>query len=115
MKEIKKNDNVYLHRPLELHVDERPKPTAEEDEGKASPHGTDDKNFPKTMNKMIDLSLFTNPVYVLFAISTFLTTIGHNNLPMLMPLRAENLGFSKTDAGITVYAYGKRQFLRQLI
>jgi hypothetical protein len=115
MKEIQKNDNVYLHRPLELHLDERPESTAEENENKASPHGTDDKNFSRTMNKMIDLSLCTNPVYVLFAISTFLTTIGYNNPPMLMHLRAEQFGFSKTDAGETVYAYGKRQFLRRLI
>jgi hypothetical protein len=40
MVEIKKNGKVDHHRSLELH---RPEPIAEEDEDKASPHGTDDK------------------------------------------------------------------------
>lgn len=97
-----------LYRPIEfepIYDDEGTCVSKRED--KSSPHGTDDKNFPKTMNKMIDLSLFTNPVYVLFAISTFLTTIGYNT-PILMPLRAEKLSFAKVDAGETVYAYGKK-------
>jgi hypothetical protein len=61
------------------------------------------------VKKMMDLSLFTDPIYVLFAISNFLTSIGFNAPPMFMPMNAETvLGLEKTIAAETVAAYGKR-------
>lgn len=55
----------------------------------------------------MDLSLLVDPVYLLFAVSNFLTSIGFNAPPMFMPMNAEAvLGFSKVDASSTVSAYG---------
>lgn len=57
---------------------------------------------------MMDLSLLVNPVYLLFAISNFLTSIGFNAPPMFMPMNAETvLGFNTFEAASTVSAYGK--------
>lgn len=56
----------------------------------------------------MDLSLLADPIYLLFAVSNFLTSIGFNAPPMFMPMNAETvLGFSKVDAANTVSAYGK--------
>lgn len=61
----------------------------------------------RTVKKMVDLSLFSDPIYLLFAISNFLTSIGFNAPPMFMPMNAETvLGLSKDDAANTVTAYG---------
>lgn len=55
----------------------------------------------------MDFSLLTDPIYLLFAISNFLTSIGFNAPPMFMPMNAEAvLGFNKVDASSTVSAYG---------
>lgn len=55
----------------------------------------------------MDLSLLVNPVYLLFAVSNFLTSIGFNAPPMFMPMNAEAvLKFNKVDASATVSAYG---------
>ncbi|KAI6240364.1 MFS domain-containing protein [Aphelenchoides fujianensis] len=56
---------------------------------------------------MLDLSLLADPVYVLFAVSNFFTSIGFNAPPMFMPMNAESvLGLEKTAAANTVAAYG---------
>jgi MFS family permease len=61
----------------------------------------------RTIKKLMDLSLLADPVYLLFAISNFFTSIGFNAPPMLMPMNAESvLGFTKIDASSTVSAYG---------
>ena len=60
-----------------------------------------------TITRMIDLTLFLDPIYVLFAVSNFLTSIGFNAPPMFMPMNAESvLGLSKESAAQTVSAYG---------
>uniref|UniRef100_A0A914Y7S3 Major facilitator superfamily (MFS) profile domain-containing protein n=1 Tax=Panagrolaimus superbus TaxID=310955 RepID=A0A914Y7S3_9BILA len=57
--------------------------------------------------KMIDLTLFLDPVYLLFAVSNFLTSIGFNAPPMFMPMNGEKiLGLSGESAAQTVSAYG---------
>lgn len=73
---------------------------------------------------MLDLSLLADPVYLLFGISNFLTSIGFNAPPMfsslifssiylsivdhfLVPMNAETvLGWDKIQASTTVSAYG---------
>nr|CAD2190488.1 unnamed protein product [Meloidogyne enterolobii] len=61
----------------------------------------------RTVKRMLDLSLLTNPVYVLFGISNFLTSIGFNAPPMFMPMNAELvLGWDKIQASTTISAYG---------
>ncbi|KAI6240393.1 MFS domain-containing protein [Aphelenchoides fujianensis] len=61
----------------------------------------------RTLKKMLDLSLLADPVYVLFAVSNFFTSIGFNAPPMFMPMNAESvLGLEKTAAANTVAAYG---------
>jgi len=48
-----------------------------------------------------------DPLFILFAISNFFTSIGFNAPPMFMPMNAEVvLRFSKLDASNTVAAYG---------
>jgi hypothetical protein len=60
-----------------------------------------------TITKMIDLTLFLDPIYVLFAVSNFLTSIGFNAPPMFMPMNGEKiLGLSKESASATVTFYG---------
>lgn len=61
----------------------------------------------RTVKRMLDLSLLTNSVYVLFGISNFLTSIGFNAPPMFMPMNAELvLGWDKIQASTTISAYG---------
>jgi MFS family permease len=107
MIEIKKNDNVDHPRSLELHRQEL---IADEDKNKASPHLIEDKKEPRMIKKMIDLSLFEDPVFLLFAFSHFLTTIGFT-LSRFVPLHARALGFSTSDVDITINVYSKRQLL----
>ena len=105
---IKKNDNVDHPRSLELY---RQEPIADEDNDKASPHLIEGKKEPRMIKKMIDLSLFEDPVFILFSFSHFLTTIGFT-LSRFLPLHVEwTLGFSTSDADITVNVYSKRQLL----
>ncbi|KAL3082808.1 hypothetical protein niasHS_010610 [Heterodera schachtii] len=61
----------------------------------------------RTVNRMLDLSLLTVPVFLLFGFSNFFTSIGFNAPPMFMPMNAEIvLGWDKIDASTTVSAYG---------
>ncbi|CAD5229360.1 unnamed protein product [Bursaphelenchus okinawaensis] len=70
----------------------------------------------RVLKKMLDLSLFTDPVYVLFAASNFLTSIGFNGPPMYMPMNAENiLKVSKQDAATTVSAFGLANLLGRIV
>jgi hypothetical protein len=60
-----------------------------------------------TILKMIDLTLFLEPVFVLFAVSNFLTSIGFNAPPMFMPMNGEKmLGLDRESAAQTVSFYG---------
>lgn len=69
-----------------------------------------------TITKILDLTLFANPVYLLFAISNFLTSIGFNAPPMFMPMNAENtLGLEKESAAQTVSAYGIANILGRIV
>lgn len=72
--------------------------------------------FFRVLQKMLDLSLFTDPIYVLFAVSNFLTSIGFNAPPMYMPMNAEKvLKFSKSDAATTVSAYGAANTIGRIV
>jgi len=64
----------------------------------------------------MDLSLLADPIFILFAISNFFTSIGFNAPPMFMPMNAEIvLGFSKMDASTTVAAYGVANTLGRIL
>jgi len=55
----------------------------------------------------MDLGLLADPLYLLFGISNFFTSIGFNAPPMFMPMNAEKvLGFGVEQAASTVGAYG---------
>uniref|UniRef100_A0A914EHZ1 Major facilitator superfamily (MFS) profile domain-containing protein n=1 Tax=Acrobeloides nanus TaxID=290746 RepID=A0A914EHZ1_9BILA len=111
--EIKKNGKVDHNRSLEL---QRQEPIAEEDEDKVSPHLTEDKKEPRMIKKMLDLSLVADPVFLLFAFSNFLTTIGLISLPTFMPINAEMvLGLSQSNAAITVIVYGIASFFGLIV
>uniref|UniRef100_A0A914HFY2 Major facilitator superfamily (MFS) profile domain-containing protein n=1 Tax=Globodera rostochiensis TaxID=31243 RepID=A0A914HFY2_GLORO len=70
----------------------------------------------RTVKRMLDLSLLTIPVYLLFGISNFFTSIGFNAPPMFMPLNAEIvLGWTKTEASFTVSAYGIANTLGRIV
>uniref|UniRef100_A0A183BN68 MFS domain-containing protein n=1 Tax=Globodera pallida TaxID=36090 RepID=A0A183BN68_GLOPA len=70
----------------------------------------------RTVKRMLDLSLLTIPVYLLFGISNFFTSIGFNAPPMFMPLNAEIvLGWTKTEASLTVSAYGIANTLGRIV
>ncbi|CAD5234437.1 unnamed protein product [Bursaphelenchus xylophilus] len=70
----------------------------------------------RVLQKMLDLSLFTDPAYVLFAISNFLTSIGFNAPSMYMPMNAENvLKLNKVDAATTVTAYGIANIMGRMV
>jgi MFS family permease len=61
----------------------------------------------RSFKKMTDIGLLAEPIFILFAISNFFTSIGFNAPPMFMPMNAEVvLGFSKDDSSTTVSAYG---------
>ncbi|KAI1702908.1 major facilitator superfamily domain-containing protein [Ditylenchus destructor] len=61
----------------------------------------------RTIKRLMDLSLLADPIYLLFAVSNFLTSIGFNAPPMFMPMNAESvLGLSKGESANTVSAYG---------
>ncbi|KAE9551973.1 hypothetical protein FO519_004825 [Halicephalobus sp. NKZ332] len=69
-----------------------------------------------TITKILDLSLFADPVYVLFAVSNFLTSIGFNAPPMFMPMNAESvLGLSKESSAQTVSAYGIANIMGRIV
>jgi len=69
-----------------------------------------------TITKILDLTLFADPVYLLFAISNFLTSIGFNAPPMFMPMNAESiLGLTKESAAQTVSAYGIANILGRIV
>uniref|UniRef100_A0A914DS38 Uncharacterized protein n=1 Tax=Acrobeloides nanus TaxID=290746 RepID=A0A914DS38_9BILA len=101
MKKITNNDKETRnqkewqdhHVSIDLQLNERPEPIAEEDEDKASLHITDDKKENRMVMKMMDLSLFADPVFLLFVNSNFLTTIIFISLPTFMrnALRDHNL------------------------
>ncbi|KAI6173251.1 MFS domain-containing protein [Aphelenchoides besseyi] len=79
----------------------------EENEDSAATSGSRAIAIWHTLKKMMDLSLLTEPIYILFAISNFLTSIGFNAPPMFMPMNAETvLKLSKIDSANTVAAYG---------
>uniref|UniRef100_A0A914EF84 Major facilitator superfamily (MFS) profile domain-containing protein n=1 Tax=Acrobeloides nanus TaxID=290746 RepID=A0A914EF84_9BILA len=93
-------------------------PIAEEDENLDSQATSASRAIEiwRTVTKMMDLSLFTDPIYVLFAVSNFLTSIGFNAPPMFMPMNAEKvLGLSKPVAAQTVAAYGIANIMGRIV
>jgi hypothetical protein len=71
----------------------------------------DQFKFFRMKEKMFDLSLFADPVYLLFVISFFLTSIGFNTPLNLRILYAELVPTTEVESAI----YGKRSFLYQLV
>ncbi len=62
----------------------------------------------RIIKKMVDINLLMNPVFLLFAISNFLTSIGFNAPLVFLPDRAEiQLGISRDSASWILSSFGQ--------
>lgn len=61
----------------------------------------------RSLNKILDLTLLADPIFMLFAISNFLTSIGFNAPLMFIPAHAENMGVTPANAAYLLSAFGK--------
>ncbi|VDD90804.1 unnamed protein product [Enterobius vermicularis] len=55
---------------------------------------------------ILDLTLLADPIFMLFAISNFLTSIGFNAPLMFIPAHAENMGVTPANAAYLLSAFG---------
>uniref|UniRef100_A0A0N5AST5 MFS domain-containing protein n=1 Tax=Syphacia muris TaxID=451379 RepID=A0A0N5AST5_9BILA len=60
----------------------------------------------RSINKILDLTLLADPVFLLFSISNFLTSIGFNAPLMFIPAHAENLNISQTNCAYLLSTFG---------
>lgn len=55
---------------------------------------------------MMNFDLFHDPIFVIFTLSNFCTSIGFNVPYVYLPVHAENLKMSKTDASYLISIIG---------
>ena len=59
--------------------------------------------FRESFREMMDLSLLRNPVFLMFAISNFFTSIGFNMPFIFLPDRAKLAGWDQTRLIFTIF------------
>uniref|UniRef100_A0AAF5PJF6 Major facilitator superfamily (MFS) profile domain-containing protein n=1 Tax=Wuchereria bancrofti TaxID=6293 RepID=A0AAF5PJF6_WUCBA len=60
----------------------------------------------RTMEKMTDISLLANPVFLFYAISNLLTSIAFNSPLVFLPSHATSLGLTPTQSASVISAFG---------
>lgn len=61
----------------------------------------------RTIEKMTDVSLLAEPVFLLYAISNLLTSIAFNSPLVFLPSHATSLGCTHSEAARIVSAFGE--------
>ncbi|KHJ98403.1 hypothetical protein OESDEN_01611 [Oesophagostomum dentatum] len=68
----------------------------------------DGRSILATINNMLSLSLLIDPIFLIFAISNLLTSVGFNSPLYFLPLHAtRGLGLDSASASKVLSVYGK--------
>uniref|UniRef100_A0A0N5CBI8 MFS domain-containing protein n=1 Tax=Strongyloides papillosus TaxID=174720 RepID=A0A0N5CBI8_STREA len=82
----------------------------EEDEKQLVSQSTDDDNdgntLMDTLKSLTDFGLLKDPIFMIFAISNFLTSVGFNAPMAFLPSHGEKLGLAKEEASLIMSAWG---------
>ncbi|KAL3989308.1 Major Facilitator Superfamily protein [Acanthocheilonema viteae] len=69
----------------------------------------------RTIEKMTDISLFANPIFLLYAISNLLTSIAFNSPLVFLPSHATNLGLTPAQSASVISAFGFMNTIGRLL
>uniref|UniRef100_A0A0R3RVJ9 MFS domain-containing protein n=1 Tax=Elaeophora elaphi TaxID=1147741 RepID=A0A0R3RVJ9_9BILA len=64
------------------------------------------REFFRTVEKMTNISLLANPIFLLYAISNLLTSIAFNSPLVFLPSHATNLGLTPAQSASVISAFG---------
>uniref|UniRef100_A0A0N4ZQ74 MFS domain-containing protein n=1 Tax=Parastrongyloides trichosuri TaxID=131310 RepID=A0A0N4ZQ74_PARTI len=89
---------------------EMKKPLNEEDEKQLVSQSTENESESNTLMDTIkaltDFGLLKDPIFMLFAMSNFLTSVGFNAPMAFLPSHGEKLGLEKEEASLIMSAWG---------
>uniref|UniRef100_A0A0K0EU83 EG:103B4.3 protein (inferred by orthology to a D. melanogaster protein) n=1 Tax=Strongyloides venezuelensis TaxID=75913 RepID=A0A0K0EU83_STRVS len=82
----------------------------EEDEKQLVSQSSDDDNdgntLMDTLKSLTDFGLLKDPIFMMFAVSNFLTSVGFNAPMAFLPSHGEKLGLAKEEASLIMSAWG---------